>query len=116
VVGRSFQSQTQNAPHDVPPCAWFAFDPQSQWWPVELGAPAASGAQNNLRYAYFPFAGRLAVDCGGDVWVYDTQGHQIGGFSQQQGYGASITMQSQWGTVPLSQLPVVWRNGAYVTN
>lgn len=24
------------------------------WWPPELGQPAASGAQNTLRYAWFP--------------------------------------------------------------
>ncbi len=48
---------------------------------------------------------------GSEVWVYDTQDHQIGGFSQQQGSGGSITFSSQFGTVNLSTLPVISRNG-----
>ena len=31
------------------------------WWPAELGIPAASGAQNAMRYAYFPAQRRLAI-------------------------------------------------------
>jgi hypothetical protein len=45
------------------------------------------------------------------VWVYDTLDHQIGGVSQQQGSGSSITFSSQYGTVNLSNLPVVMRDG-----
>jgi hypothetical protein len=95
----------------------FAPVPQSQgggwggaWWPADLGLglPASSGAQNAMRYAYFPQARRLAVDAGGVVMVYDTGEHQIGGFGQQQGGDASITLSSQFGTVRLSDLPVVW--------
>lgn len=93
----------------------FVPDPAQNWWPKDLGAPAATGAQNNVRYAYFPQARRLAVDTMGDVWVYDTQDHQIGGFSQQQGFGGSILFQSQYGAVNLSALPVVSRNGAPVS-
>ena len=54
---------------------------------------------------------RLAVTTGGEAWVYDTMDHQIGGFSQQQGIGGSITFTSQFGTVNLSTLPVVSRGG-----
>jgi hypothetical protein len=43
--------------------------------------------------------------------VYDTLDHQIGGFSQQQGSGGSILFTSQYGTVNLSNLPVVSQNG-----
>jgi hypothetical protein len=53
----------------------------------------------------------LAVKTGSDVWVYDTLDHQISGFSQQQGSGGSITFGSQYGTVNLSTLPTVSRNG-----
>ena len=67
-----------------------------------------------MRYAYFANARRLAVDSGGEVWVYDTQDHQIGGFSQQQGSGSSITLSSQYGAVNLATLPVVMKNGAPV--
>lgn len=89
----------------------FVADARANWWPQELGYPSASGSQNSMRYAYFPSSRRLAVDAGGEVWVYDTQDHQIGGFSQQQGSNNSITFSSQFGTVNLSSLPVVSRNG-----
>jgi hypothetical protein len=81
------------------------------WWPPELGQPAASGAQNAMRYAWFPGPRRLAVDSGGDVWVYDTLDHQIGGFAQQQGGSSGISLSSQYGTVSLATLPVVMRGG-----
>lgn len=81
------------------------------WWPAWMGSPNATGAQNNTRYAYFANSRRLAVDTGGDVWVYDTLDHQIGGFSQQQGSGGGMTFSSQYGTVNLGSLPVVLRNG-----
>lgn len=84
------------------------------WWPAWMGSPNATGAQNSTRYAYFANSRRLAVDTGGDVWVYDTLDHQIGGFSQQQGSGGGMTFSSQYGTVNLSSLPVVLRNGQEV--
>ncbi|MGK4000703.1 SHOCT domain-containing protein [Sorangium sp. So ce1024] len=77
------------------------------WWPGELGVPSSTGAQNNIRYAYFPGARRLAVDVDGRVSVYDTLDHQIGGVSQQQGSGASVTFTSQYGVVSVQSLPVV---------
>lgn len=63
-----------------------------------------------MKYAYFADSRRLAVRTGGEVWVYDTGEHWIGGFSQQQGVGGSITFSSQFGTVNLATLPVVSRN------
>jgi hypothetical protein len=54
------------------------------------------------------------VTTGGQPWVYDTLDHQIGGFGQQQGGGQSITFTSQYGTVNLSTLPVVSRDGVIV--
>src|SRR5690606_29135371 len=85
------------------------------WWPQDLGSPSATGNQNNVRYAYFSGMRRLAVKTGSEVWVYDTQNHNIGGFSQQQGMGGSITFSSQFGTVILTSLPLVSRNGQKVT-
>jgi hypothetical protein len=73
--------------------------------------PNGSGAQNQVRYAYFNNARRLAVDLGGHVSVYDTLDHQIGGVSQQQGPGGSLTFTSQYGTVPVSSLPVISVDG-----
>lgn len=76
-----------------------------QWWPAGLGAPAATGAQNDLRYAYFPASRRLIVQQGGQVRLYDTGDHQIGGVSQQQGGGQSLAFTSQRGPVRLADLP-----------
>ena len=82
-----------------------------QWWPPELGFPNGTGAQNQVRYAYFNQAHRLAVDLNGHVTVYDTLDHQISGVSQQQGSGGSLTLTSQYGTVSVAQLPVVSVDG-----
>jgi hypothetical protein len=80
-------------------------------WPAELGAPSSTGSQNNLRYAVFPQARRLAIDVNGQITVYDIGDHQIGGFSQQQGGDQSITFTSQYGTVRVADLPVVSSGG-----
>ncbi|WP_437501217.1 SHOCT domain-containing protein [Sorangium sp. So ce1099] len=77
------------------------------WWPGELGVPSSTGSQNDIRYAYFPGARRLAVDVNGRVSVYDTLDHQIGGVSQQQGSGSSVTFTSQYGVVSVLNLPIV---------
>ncbi|MDI9846937.1 SHOCT domain-containing protein [Rhodoblastus sp. 17X3] len=77
------------------------------WWPAELGSPSSTGAQNDLRYAYFPAARRLAVQVGGQTRVYDTLDHNIGGFSQQQGGDQSVTFTSQYGLVRVADLPLV---------
>ncbi|WP_159715919.1 SHOCT domain-containing protein [Geminicoccus flavidas] len=76
-------------------------------WPAELGTPSATGAQNHLRYAFFPQSRRLALDIGGRVTVYDTGDHQITGFGQQQGNDASLTFTSQHGLVRVADLPIV---------
>jgi hypothetical protein len=82
-----------------------------QWWPVELGMPNGSGAQNHIRYAYFNHAHRLAVEMNGRVTVYDTLNHHIGGVSQQQGAGGSLILTSQFGTVSVASLPVLSVDG-----
>lgn len=78
-----------------------------RWWPDELGIPASTGSQNNIRYAFFPSARRLAIDLNGQLTLYDTLDHQIGGVSQQQSQGASLTFTSQRGLVRLAELPLV---------
>ncbi len=77
------------------------------WWPGDLGRPSSTGSQNNVRYAYFPGSRRLAVEVNGRVSVYDTLDHQIGGVSQQQGSGASVTFTSQYGVVSVLSLPIL---------
>jgi len=79
----------------------------NNWWPDDLGAPASVGVQNEIRYAYFPAARRLAVGVDGGVAIYDTQDHQISGFSQQQPGSGSVSFSSQLGPVDVSRLPVV---------
>ncbi len=77
----------------------------NQWWPGDLGSPFSSGGQNNIRYAVFPQ--RLAVELNGQVTVYDTLNHSIGGVSQQQGGDTSLSFSSQFGTLSVSSLPIV---------
>jgi hypothetical protein len=76
-------------------------------WPAGLGAPSAEGAQNDMRYAYFPETRRLAVALGGKTWLYDTGSHRIGGFGQSQGAERGLTLSSQHGTLRLSDLKLV---------
>jgi hypothetical protein len=77
------------------------------WWPADLGHPSSTGQQNDIRYAVFPAARRLAIDIAGRVSVYDTLDHQIGGVSQQQSSDASLSFTSQYGLVRIAELPVV---------
>jgi hypothetical protein len=115
----SFQSQSQSgggqqsqgAGAPLGESSLFVPDPAAHWWPRDLGAPSATGSQNNVRYAYFANARRLAVETNGQVWVYDTLDHQIGGFSQQQGTGGAILFTSQYGTVNLASLPIISIDG-----
>jgi len=115
----SFQSQSQGGGgqqsqgygQPMGHSSLFIPDPAANWWPQDLGSPSATGSQNNLKYAYFANSRRLAVNTGGQTWVYDTLDHQIGGFSQQQGIGGSILFTSQYGTVNLADLPVISIDG-----
>lgn len=84
----------------------------NDWWPADLGSAGSVGSQNNLRYAYFPGARRLAIDVNGSVTVYDTGDHQISGFSQQQSGDQSLTFTSQYGTVRVADLPIISGPGA----
>lgn len=81
---------------------------QGDWWPDDLRWPNSTGAQNNVRYAYFAQAHRLAIDLGGRVTVYDTLDHDIGGFGQQQSGSGSLSFHSQYGLVDVATLLVVW--------
>jgi hypothetical protein len=89
--------------------------PGNDWWPADLGHPSSSGGQNDGRYAYFPTARRLAVSRNGQVTVYDTLDHNIGGVQQQQGGSSgSLSFSSQFGTFGVDSLPVVGPQGAQV--
>jgi len=78
------------------------------WWPEGLDRPSSSGAQNGVRYAWFPQQRRLAVEREGEVQLYDTAEHRIGGVAQQQqGDTAGLSFTSQLGTVALTRLQQV---------
>ncbi|CCQ15821.1 putative uncharacterized protein [Rhodococcus sp. AW25M09] len=82
------------------------------WWPSELGSPSSSGGQNGSQYAVFPGSRRLAVLSGGELAVYDTRDHSIGGVQQQQGGGpGSLEFTSQYGTFSASSLSRVDQQG-----
>ena len=85
--------------------------PGPDWWGPDLRWPNSTGAQNGVRYAYFAQARRLAIEVNGQVTIYDTLDHQIGGFSQQQSYGGSLGFNSQYGLIDVASLPVVSVNG-----
>ena len=91
----------------VPPLAGSS----GHWWPADLGQPTSTGAQNNVRYAYFGQTRRLAIEVNGRITIYDTLDHQISGFSQQQSTGASLTFSSQHGLVDVASLPVLSIDG-----
>ena len=101
----SSQSQSQGGPGVslfVP-----GSSPPGSWWPAELGAPNSTGAQNDLRYAWFSGTRRLAIQQGGKLSIYDTGDHSMSGFSQQQGGDQSLTFTSQFGLVRVADLPMV---------
>ena len=81
------------------------------WWPADLRWPNSTGAQNGVRYAYFAQACRLAIEVNGTVTVYDTLDHSIGGSSQQQSYGGTLSFNSQYGLIDVASLPVISVDG-----
>ena len=67
----SFQSQSQGKLTELNAGLSSLLAPEtserSNWWPAGLRAPSSVGAQNNVRYAYFPAERRLVVDLKGKV-------------------------------------------------
>ncbi len=111
--------QQQNGNTGNSPVSLFVPPPpgsSGNWWPAGLQFPNSTGAQNNVRYAYFATINRLAIEANGHVTLYDTLDHRIGGFSQQQSIGGSITFTSQYGVVDVSSLPVISIDNVPVQN
>lgn len=104
------QQQFQGSGSSGQNSIYFQGGGSGNWWPddLDLGMASSTGGQNNLRYAVFPQTCRLAIEANGQVTVYDTLDHQIGGVSQQQAGDASMTFSSQYGLVQVSQLPIVF--------
>lgn len=106
----SGNQQQQNGSGSTGPVSLFVPPPagsSGNWWPAGLQFPNSTGAQNNVRYAYFATIRRLAIEANGHVTLYDTLDHQISGFSQQQSIGGSVTFTSQYGVVDVNNLPVI---------
>ena len=103
-------NQQQNSFGPTGPVSLFVPPPagsSGNWWPAGLQFPTSTGSQNNMRYAYFASIQRLAIDVNGHVSLYDTLDHQIGGFSQQQSGGSSVTFSSQYGLIDVNTLPLI---------
>jgi hypothetical protein len=77
------------------------------WWPASFGHPTTAGAQNGIRYAYFPDKQRLLVQQGARIDAYDTAGVQISGAAQQQGHTSTLTFASDRGTISTKELRCV---------
>jgi hypothetical protein len=75
-----------------------------EWWPSELGRPAAVGAQNELRYAVFPETRRLVLDDHGKISIYNTGDHRIFGVAQAQSSDQTLSFTSQDGLVRVTDL------------
>ncbi|MEZ4706564.1 MAG: hypothetical protein R3A44_05125 [Caldilineaceae bacterium] len=100
-IGKKLFSSSSVAPESSATLNW------PNWWPPELGSPSGSGSQNDMHYAYFGGAKRLALRINNRVTIYDTADHQIGGVSQQQDARQTVTFRSQKGEVAVSQLKKV---------
>jgi len=75
------------------------------WWPEDLGKPATSGGQDDLRYAFFREKRRLVIEQDGQTTTYDSGAHEIGGVSQDGAGGLRFTDRD--GEVELSSLKPV---------
>ncbi len=76
-------------------------------WPSNLGDPVSQGSQNDMHYAVFPNARRLAVEKDGQVTIYDTADHRLNGISQQQGKDQTLQFASDTGVIDINTLQVV---------
>ena len=94
------------------PASAEAAAPGGAWWPAGLPAPESTGAQNDVRYAWFSAPRRLAIERAGRVTLYDTLDHRIAGFAQQQSGTSTLSFTSQHGAVDVDRLPVVDAHGA----
>ncbi|WP_234900387.1 SHOCT domain-containing protein [Rhizobium skierniewicense] len=102
-LDRPHQSQSQGNGNSF----FYQSSSQNSSWPQHLGQASSTGSQNNLRYAFFPASRRLAIDVNGQITVYDTQDHNIGGFSQQQSGDQSLAFTSQHGLIRVADLDIV---------
>lgn len=105
-LAQSYHNGNFYAPQPVKGAGGFSAG-GAQWWPADLGQPSSTGMQNNMGYAVFPQTARLATMLNGDVRVFDTGQHMIGGVSQQQGSGTSVVFTSQFGNISTYDLVMI---------
>jgi hypothetical protein len=74
-----------------------------QWWSEGLGEPIASGAQDGMRYAFFPDRKLLLIERAGNLQKFHTGEHRIIGISQVS-RGSAMVFRSQHGPVRLTDL------------
>jgi hypothetical protein len=75
-----------------------------KWWPQELGEPATAGAQDGIRYAFFPDKQLLLIEEDGNVKTFDTDRHRISGVSQATSGSQSLAFTSEHGPVRVEDL------------
>jgi hypothetical protein len=73
------------------------------WWSDGLGEASASGAQDGIRYAFFPDKNLLLIERDGKLERFDTGEHRIDGVSQVS-RGRTLVFRSQHGPVSLNNL------------
>lgn len=84
-----------------------SFAAAEKWWPGNLGEPSAAGAQDGMRYAFFPDHRRLLVERDGTVSTYDSGKHRISGAAQASGGGGDkgeLRFETESGPVSLDSL------------
>ncbi|MBO9471851.1 SHOCT domain-containing protein [Endozoicomonas sp. G2_2] len=86
--------------------AWdTSVSPRQRWWPHEWGDPVATGHTDDLAYAFFDDAARMAIRSGDQVDLYKTADHCITGIAQaQQGTSATLVFTTPFGELPLDEL------------
>lgn len=89
------------------PLSGFREEASGNWWPDSLGLPSSAGAQNGMRYAFFPEKRRLAVETNGRLALYDTAERIVTGASQQQGGTSSLRFSGPQGSFSLEDLTPV---------
>jgi len=77
--------------------------PPERWWPEDLGDPSSSGAQDGIRYAFFPHSKLLFIERGGKQQRFRTGEQVITGVSQVSGKGA-LAFTSERGPINLGDL------------
>lgn len=75
-----------------------------KWWPQGLGEPATAGAQDGIRYAFFPDKQLLLIEEDDNVKTFDSDRHRIRSVSQVTSGSQSLAFTSEHGPVRVEDL------------